>query len=221
MPFHLFPSPAQPPRRPLLFHALALAPLSLALVSALAFIGCKTAKPPEPAPIDSASVQFSNADQIRPLQPSQNEVLQLVAVRQAGLTDSNCLELLQLARKTNQPFSDGDAIAQLLGVGESPDTIMTLARMGELGPFSGEVLAMHLANIPDSIILDVARRRAAGQPSLSGDMIAELIEAGYTRAQVTMLLDKGTTDAEAQTILDYHSRASAHGFIRNGGRRRH
>jgi hypothetical protein len=92
--------------------------------------------------------------------------------------------------------------------------------MGQLGVWSGQVLAMHLANIPDPIILDVARRRAAGEPSLSGDMLAQLRDANYTQSQITDLLDKGTTDTQAQQILDYHSRATAHGFVRNG-RRRH
>ena len=69
-------------------------------------------------------------------------------------------------------------------------------------------------------ILDASRRRAAGETSLSGDMLAELLDAGYTQSQVTELTDKGTTDAQAQQILDYHERATAHGFVRNA-RRRH
>jgi hypothetical protein len=97
---------------------------------------------------------------------------------------------------------------------------MTLARMGQLGVWSGQVLAMHLARIPDAMILDASRRRAAGETSLSGDMLAELLDAGYTQSQVTELMDKGTTDAQAQQILDYHERATAHGFVRNA-RRRH
>jgi hypothetical protein len=174
-----------------------------ALAAAVACGGCKRSQPAEPAPIDQAT---------------QYEVLQLAEVKQSGLSDSDCLELIQLARKTGQPFSDGDSIAELLGAGESKDTVLTLARMNQLGVFSGQVLAMHLAKIPDPIILDVAQRRAANEPSLSGDTIAELLEAGYTQAQVTGLLDKGTTDAEAQPILDYRHRASAHDFVKNRGR---
>jgi len=189
-------------------------------LATLAAGGCKRTQPAEEAPIDQATTPFSNSDQLRPLNPTQYEVLQLTAVKQAGLSDAACLELIQLARKTGQPFSDGDSIAELLGAGESSDMVLTLARMGQLGVWSGQVLAMHLANIPDAIILDVARRRAAGESSLSGDMLAQLRDAGYTQTQITELLDKGTTDAQAQQILDYHRRATAHGFVRNG-RRRH
>jgi hypothetical protein len=191
-----------------------------ALAALLAAGGCKRTQPAEEAPIDQATTPFSNADQLRPLNPSQYEVAQLTEVKQAGLTDAACLELIQLARKTGQPFSDGDSISELLGAGESPDMVLTLARMGELGVWSGQVLAMHLANIPDAIILDASRRRAAGEVSLSGELIAELLDAGYTQSQVTALLDKGTTDAQAQQILDYRRRALAHGFVHNG-RRRH
>ncbi|MGB6201040.1 MAG: hypothetical protein WA871_06335 [Candidatus Acidiferrales bacterium] len=209
-------SPSQSPARGRFCAAI----FACALAAAIVCGGCKRTKPAEEAPIDGATVPFSNADQLRPLNPTQYEVLQLAEVRQAGLSDSDCLELIQLARKTGQPFSDGDSIAELLGAGESKDTVLTLARKGQLGVFAGQVLAMHLARIPDAIILDVAQRRAAGETSLSGDMLAELLEAGYTQSQVTGLLDKGTTDAQAQQILDYRDRASAHGFVRNG-RRRH
>lgn len=210
--FALFRSPAG--------GRLLAATFACALAAASVLGGCKRSQPAEEeAPIDQATIPFSNADQLRPLNPTQYEVLQLAEVKQAGLSDSACLELIQLARKSGQPFSDGDSIAQLLGAGESPDMVLQLARMGELGVWSGQVLAMHLANIPDSIILDVARRRAAGEPSLSGDMIAQLRDAGYTQAQITELLDKGTTDPEAQKILDYHHRATAQ-FVRNS-RRRH
>jgi hypothetical protein len=209
--FALFRSPARG-RLLAAFFACALAAVSL-------LGGCKRSEPAQEAPIDQATIPFSNADELRPLNPTQYEVLQLAEVKQAGLSDSDCLELVQLARKSGQPFSDGDSIAQLLGAGESPDMVLQLARMGELGVWSGQVLAMHLANIPDAIILDVARRRAAGEPSLSGDMLAQLRDAGYTQAQITALLDKGTTDAEAQKILDYHHRATAQ-FVRNS-RRRH
>jgi hypothetical protein len=190
-----------------------------ALAAFLAAGGCQRTQPAEEAPIDQATTPFSNADQLRPLNPSQYEVDQLTEVKQAGLSDGACLELIQLARKTGQPFSDGDSISQLLGAGESPDMVLALARMGELGVWSGQVLAMHLANIPDAIILDASRRRAGGEPSLSGDMLAQLRDAGYTQSQITELLDKGTTDAQAQQILDYHRRATAHGFVHNGHRR--
>jgi hypothetical protein len=203
----LFPSPAR--------GRLGAAILACALAAAVACGGCKRLEPAQPAPIDQATIPFSNADQLRPLNPTQYEVLQLAEVKQAGLSDSDCLELIQLARKTGQPFSDGDSIAELLGAGESKDTVLALARMGQLGVYAGQVLAMHLAKIPDSLILDEAQRRAAGETSLSGDMLAQLLDAGFTQPQVAALLDKGTTDAQAQQILDYRHRASAKGFVRN------
>lgn len=209
------PALSRPPIRVRLRAAI----FALALATTVTFAGCKRAKPAEPAPIDSASMSFTNAGQLRPLNPSQYEVLQLVELRQAGLPESACLELIQIARQTDQPFSDGDAIAELLGAGESPDVVMQLARLGQLGVWSGQVLAMHLAKIPDAMILDVAHRRAAGEASLSGEMLAELLDAGYSQSQVTGLLEKGTTDAQAQQILDYKDRSSAHGFVRAGHRR--
>ncbi len=47
-------------------------------------------------------------------------------------------------------------------LGES--TVFALAHMNQLGIWSGEAVAMHLARLSDPVIPAVAARRAAGQP---------------------------------------------------------
>jgi len=182
-------------------------------------VGCKRQQQTDLSPLDQAGTWFSNVQELRGYNLSEAEVTQLVAARQAGLPDTNCVELVRLARQRNQTFSDGDAIADLLGTGVDSQTVMELARLNQLGPWAGEALTMHLAKLSDAIILEVAGRRAAGQPALSGEKLAELRDTGYSESQLIELIERGTTDAQADQIIDVHNRVSGRGFVRR--RRRH
>ncbi|HYB62436.1 MAG TPA: hypothetical protein VEH50_13275 [Methylomirabilota bacterium] len=196
-------------------------PVAFAVViaSVLTLSGCKRQPPTDLSPLDQAGMWFSNVQELRGYNLTQAEVSELVEVRQAGLNDENCLELVRLARGRHQSFSDGDAIASLLDAGLSSQTIMELARLNQLGPWAGEALAMHLAKLTDAVVLDVAGRRASGQPVLSGEKLAELRDAGYKEAQLIDLIERGTTDEQADRILEVHNRASGRGFVRQRGRR--
>ncbi|MGO9641831.1 MAG: hypothetical protein ACLP1Y_11060 [Candidatus Acidiferrales bacterium] len=189
------------------------------LAAFVTLAACKRQQQTDLSPLDQAGMWFSNVQELRGYNLSDAEVSQLVEARQAGLPDTNCVELVRLARQRNQSFSDGDAIASLLGAGVGSQTIMELARLNQLGPWSGEALAMHLAKLSDAMILEVAGRRAAGQPALSGEKLAELRDTGYSESQLIELIERGTTDAQADQIIDAHNRVSGRGFVRR--RRRH
>ena len=174
--------------------------------------GCKQKQQTDMAPLDQAGMWFSNVQELRGFNLTQEEVSGLVEARQAGFSDDNCIELVRLARQKHESFTDGDAIANLLRAGVSSQTIMQLAHMNQLGPWAGEALVMHLAKLSDAIVLQVAQRRVAGQPVLSGEKLAQLHDVGYSEAQLSELIERGTTDAEADRVIDAHNRASGQGF---------
>ena len=64
----------------------------------LALLACKSAPPEDASPLDQAGV-FSGVEPLRKLDLSADEVRQLVLARQAGITDEDCVELIQLARR--------------------------------------------------------------------------------------------------------------------------
>jgi hypothetical protein len=184
------------------------------LLAALAAIGgCQQKPQTDTTPLDQAGMWFSNVQELRPFNLTQEEVSGLVEARQAGFSDENCIELVKLARQKHESFTDGDAIASLLQAGVSSQTIMTLAHMNQLGPWSGDALTMHLAKLSDAIVLQVARRRVAGLPVLSGEKLAQLRDAGFSEAQLSELIANGTTDAQADRVIDVHNRASGRGFV--------
>lgn len=188
---------------------------------ALLATGCQRLHPTDMRPLDQAGMWFASIEELRKLAITDAEVAQLSRARQAGISDQACVELLRIARARKQPFSSGEAAAGLRQVGVSESTILVLARLNQLGLWSGESQAMHLAGLSDRIVLAVARRHAAGQEVPSGSSLAKLRDAGMTEAELIALIDGGTSDQQAQAMLETHRRTvSRTGFVRYQRRRR-
>ena len=189
----------------------------LCLLAALP--GCKMAPKVDPSPLEQAGMYFNSIEQLRGLKLTEDEVTQLALARQAGITDQDCVDLINLARRRGQPFSDGQAIAGLMRAGFSESSVMTLARLNQLSGFAGEAQIMRLAGLSDEVILAMARRRNAGQPVLSSAKAAQLRNVQLTNPQILQAVNRGTTDAQADAIIAQRTRA-AKTFTRQRGTRR-
>ena len=203
--------------------ACLLADAALLLLLA-ALPGCKTAPKAavDPSPLEQAGMYFNSIEQLRGLKLTEGEVAQLALARQAGITDEDCVDLINLARRRDQPFSDGQAIAGLMRAGFSESSVMTLARLNQLGGgFAGEAQIMRLAGLSDQVVLALARRRNAGQPVLSSAKVAELRNVQLTNTQILEAVNRGTTDTQASAIIAQRNRAAGgHSFVRQRGTRR-
>jgi hypothetical protein len=197
-----------------------LSPLALILV-ALASGGCKKTHTTDLTPLDRAGLWFNDVQQLRDLDLSDAEVQQLAAARQSGLSDQDCIAMVHIARERHQPFADGQIAAMLIDTGLSEPTVMALERLNQLGLGSGEAQAMHLAHLSDQVILAIAERRAAGQPTMSGAKAAALQNIGLTESQLLTEIGRGLTDDQADAMVaQYNALAAGHGFVRQTGRRR-
>ncbi|MFY9584333.1 MAG: hypothetical protein WAR21_07585 [Candidatus Acidiferrales bacterium] len=195
--------------------------LVLAALAAVAGVGCKRLYPADTAPLDKAGMWFRSIEELRGLAISDAEVAELVKAREAGLSDAGCIELVRLARGHQQPFASGNTVANLRRVDVSEATILELARLDQLGVWAGEAQAIRLTGLSDRTLLAVASRRAAGQPVLSGPLLARLKNAELSEAEILDLIDRGTTDEQAQMILAARQRAAGgSGFVRYHRRRR-
>lgn len=198
--------------------------LALAVLLALAMInvaGCSRMKPTDTRPLDQAGMWFRSIEELKELAITDAEVAELAKARQAGVTDSACIELVRLARQRHQQFASGDAIAGLRRVEVTEATILELARLNQMGLWAGEAQAMRLAGLSDEILLSLARHRAAGQKTLSGPLLVRLKNAGQSNVDLINFIERGTTDEQAEQMLAAHQRAmTPSGFIRQRGRRR-
>ncbi len=191
------------------------------VLAVMAVPGCKRLRRTDTQPLDKAGMWFRSIDELRGLGITDAEVAELAKAREAGISDPGCIELVRTARERRQPYASGDAIANLRRVGVSESTILELARLDQLGLWVGEAQATRLAGLSDMVLLAVARRRAAGQPVLSGSSIARLKNAGLSEAAILDLIAHGSTDAKVEAMLAARQRAaSGTGFVRYSRRRR-
>jgi len=199
--------PAQPAGAAGRLTKAALA-MSLAVAGLLFFAGCQRLQRADLRPLDQAGMWFRSVEELRQLSVSDSEVPELVKARQAGISDDACIELVRIARGRKQPFAHGDAIINLRRAEVSEFTVLELARLDQLGFWVGEAQALRLAGLSDQVLLAVARRRAAGQPVLSGPSLAKLKNAGLSEAEVLPLIERGTTDEQSTAIVAARRRAA-------------
>jgi hypothetical protein len=171
------------------------------IVFIFAAAGCKRVLPLDTVPLDNVGMTFDSIQHLKALKISTSEVAEIAKVKRAGMPDSDCVQLLQVFRSRGVPFNAGDAVAGLLQVGISEDTIFELAKINQLGIGFGELQAMHLAGLSDDIILVVAHDHAFGMPVLSGASLAGLKNTGLRGSTLLALAQRGVPDSQAEAII--------------------
>jgi hypothetical protein len=193
-PYRLFPIPT-----------FLLAVLALSLTSLTA---CQ--KRADMRPLDKAGMDSPSIAALRALDTTDAEVAELVMVKNAGLADSFCIELVRAARSHAQAFAAGEDVATLHRIGLAEATILELARLNQFGLWTEEVRALRLAGATDAVILALTQRRAAGQPVLSSLALARLKNAGIADSTLLELARRGLTDDQAEQILRLSPRQRSH-----------
>lgn len=163
--------------------------------------GCHRVRSTDTTPLDRSGVSYSSIQTLKSLNITNAEVAEIVTAKEGGLSDDGCVALVRLAHNRKQQFHSGDDVAQLLQAGLSESTVLELAQLNQLGLWTGEAQAMHLAGLSDQIILAVARRRAADEPVLSGASLANFKNAGMSEATLLDLVRRGIPDSQASTII--------------------
>jgi len=191
------------------------------LVGLFGAVGCKTkTQPADMAALDEAGMWFNSIDQLRDFHMTNPEVQQLAVARQAGVSDQDCVELVRLARSRGLTFSEGENVAGLMSAGLAENSVLELDRLNQLDSWGGQAQVLRLAGISDAVILDVAHRHAAGQTVLSDAKISDLQNAGLSQRELLAMIDRGTTDAEADAFIARKNYLAANqGFVRQRGRR--
>lgn len=197
-------------------------PLGSLLAMLLVLSACKPAHKPDTEQQDQAQMWLDSVPALKPLNVSNAEIAELQKAHDAGLTDPSAVVLIKLARDRQKPFKDGQSIADLLGAGSSEQTVLELARMGQLGIWAGEARVLRLAGLSDKTILAVARRRSQGLSVLSGEKLGELKNAGFSDAEILGMVEKGMSDKTASVYITQRERAAGgHRFVYQGrGHRR-
>lgn len=164
-------------------------------------VACESLTPLDTKPLDNAGISYSTIKELRRLRITAAEVGEIAKVRQSGLSDADCVTLLQIFHVRGEAFTAGDAIASLHQSGMSEGMVLALAGMDQVGLGYGELQAMHLAGLSDAIVLEVARHHAAGKPELSGASLGTLRNLRMDNATLLELVRRGIPDSEAPEII--------------------
>ena len=193
------------PRRSLAFRL----PAAVLVALVFAVTGCHDLKPLDTAPLDQAGMSYDVIQQLKKLDISAPEIAEIAQVRQVGLPDTDCVELLRIYRGRGQAFDAGAAVAGLAQAGLREDTILELAKLNQLGLGWGELQAMRLAGLSDSIILEVARHHAQGKPVLGGASLARMKNVGMRESTLLKLAQHGVPDTQARAIVTARHRGAS------------
>jgi hypothetical protein len=170
---------------------------------------CHPAASADTQPLDHSGMAYDSVKQIKALHVTNPEVAEILKVYNAGFTETDCIQIVGLYHSRGQAFNAGDKVADLLGAGVRDETILTLANLNQLGPYSGELEAMHLAGLSDPIVIEVARRRSENRPVLSGASLAGLKNTGLRGSTLLELARRGVPDSEAKAIISYRRRGAS------------
>jgi len=164
-------------------------------------VGCESLTPLDTKPLDEAGFGYSTIKELKAQHISAAEIGEIAKVRQSGLSDEDCVTLLQIFHGRGETFTAGDAIASLHQSGMSEGTVLALAGMDQVGLGYGELQAMHLAGLSEAIVLEVARHHAAGTPALSGASLGTLRNLRMDNGTLLELVRRGIPDSEAPEII--------------------
>jgi hypothetical protein len=161
---------------------------------------CQHIEPLDTKPLDGAGMTYDTIQQLKSLKITATEVNEIAKAREGGFSDASCVEIMQIYRGRSKPFDAGDAVAGLLQVGMTANSILELAKIDQLGLGAGELQAMRLAGFSDETVLEVARRHAEGKPVLSGASLAGLKNTGLRESTLLELARRGVPDSQAPAI---------------------
>jgi len=178
-----------------------LAPILALLILGLVAAGCKRVQPLDTKPLDASGMGYDTIKKLEALQITTPEIAELARARNAGLSDASCIELIQISRGRGEAFASGEAVAGLIRVGMRETSVLELARLNQLGLGVGELQAIRLTGLSDSIVLEVARHRAAGKSELSGVSLARMKNAGLQESTLLQLTRRGISDSQAAAII--------------------
>jgi len=189
-------------------------------VGVLLAAGCKQHLLTDYRPLDQAGMWSSDIEQLKGLNTSDPEVAQLVQLKQAGITDDTCIELVSTAHIHKHPFVSATSAANLAVAGFTEQEILELAHADQLDAFSVDAVTLKLTGLSEATVQTVIHRRLQALPVLSGPEIAKLKNTGLTEQQILQRINQGMTDEQAEKEIAARKRASNQtGFVRIHGRK--
>jgi hypothetical protein len=175
-------------------------------------------------PLNQAGMWSSSIEQLKGLSVSEQEIAEVVKLKQARVSDDGCVQLVSLAHAHQHPFASADSADSLAGAGFAEPEILEIARADKLDAVSLDAVTLKLTGLSDSALQFVLHRRLEGKPVLSSPQISRLMNTGLTERQILDRIKSGMTDAQAEKEIRTREAERNHAntsFVRVRGRKPH
>jgi hypothetical protein len=196
--------------------------LAIAVTALLVSGGCSHHPTTDYRPLVKAGMSSASIEQLKKLDTSDAETLQLVSAKQSGISDETCVALVTTSHQNRRAFTSADSVNSLAGAGFGEPQILEIARVDKLDTVSGDAVTLRLIGLSDSTVQNLLQRHLLDQPTLSSGEIARLKNTGLTEAQVLERINQGMTDEQAEKEVLARTSARNHygtGFTRIHGRK--
>ena len=196
-----------------------LIPLAFLL---LRLYGCNQHLFTDYRPLDKSGMWSSNVEQLKKLNTSDTEVEQLTKMKQAGVSDDTCVQVIADAHNHEHPFASADSAVNLMNAGYSESIVLEMTKVDQLDKLSTDAVMLRLVGLSDPSVDAILHRRMKGQRTLSSAEIGRLKNTGLTEGQIMERINRGMTDPEADKEAAAREASRNHantGFQRVRGRR--
>jgi hypothetical protein len=188
----------------------------LVLLPAL-FAGCNSHPLTDYRQLDRAGMWSSGLEDLKKLDVSDSEVTQLLVLKNSGVSDEVCVELVSAAHAHRHPFTSAAAAKSLNSAGFSDDQILAIAKNDQLDTLSGDAVMLRLIGLTDSTVQLLLQRRMKGLPTMSSAEIGRLKNTELSEREILARIESGMSDAQADAEASAREKAFAHsgtGFVR-------
>jgi hypothetical protein len=189
----------------------------------LLLCGCEKKPKRDYSALDQSGMYSTTIDELKALNVTDPEVVQLAKLKQVGASDELCMSLFKAAHSHNHDFSSGQSAVQLSRAGYSDAQILEMAQSDQIDLLSGEAITLKLIGLSNPTIQEIIHRRIQGLPTLTSEQIGRLKNTGMSEKQILDTIDKGLSDEEAEKLITQREASRNHAntdFVRNQGRRR-
>lgn len=173
-------------------------------------------------PLDKSGMWSSSVEQLKKLNTSDTEVEQLTKMKQGGVSDDACVQVIADAHSHQHPFASADSAVNLMNAGYNESVILEMTKADQLDNLSGDAVMLRLVGLSDPAVDTILHKRMKGQRTMSSAEIGRLKNTGLTEAQIMERINRGMTDAEADreaTVREATRNHANTGFSRVKGRR--
>jgi hypothetical protein len=189
----------------------------------LGLFGCNQHLLTDYRPLDQSGMWSSSVEQLKKLNTSDTEVIQLTRMKQAGVSDDACVQMIADAHNHQHPFASADSAVNLMRAGYSESIILEMTKTDQLDNLSGDAVMLRLVGLSDPAVDAILHKRMKGQRTMSSAEIGRLKNTGLSESQIMEHINRGMTDAEADKEATLREATRNHantGFTRVRGRKR-